>query len=190
MRPLDYKEALYLATQGGSDALGLGDQIGDFTPGKWFDAVVVDGSAIGSNYDVFSDDSVEDRLSKFVMLGDDRNVLSVYVAGACKPVVALHDGAREGWCVQPCHVPWRVWRVWRVSTRAAVSPWRQAYGRGARVLLAVQSLTPICTRHGVLLAPQVTRSIANPRQQQPAAAQAKGKPSTRLVGDERSTWRT
>jgi guanine deaminase len=44
---LDYKGAFFLATLGGSQALGLDKAIGNFQPGKRFDALVVDPSANG-----------------------------------------------------------------------------------------------------------------------------------------------
>ena len=78
---LDYKDALFLATLGGSQALGLDAEIGNFEPGKCFDALVVDPSARDSNFDVFAADSVEDVVSKFVYLGDDRNIIKVFVDG-------------------------------------------------------------------------------------------------------------
>ncbi|MFN3219071.1 MAG: amidohydrolase family protein [Acidimicrobiales bacterium] len=39
---LPSKQLLYLATQGGADALGLGDRIGSLTPGKQADVAVID----------------------------------------------------------------------------------------------------------------------------------------------------
>eukprot|EP00611_Tribonema_gayanum_P006843 TRINITY_DN16187_c0_g1_i1.p1 TRINITY_DN16187_c0_g1~~TRINITY_DN16187_c0_g1_i1.p1 ORF type:complete len:560 (-),score=154.09 TRINITY_DN16187_c0_g1_i1:594-2273(-) len=39
---LTFQEGFHLATQGGAEALGLGHLVGNFTPGKEFDALVVD----------------------------------------------------------------------------------------------------------------------------------------------------
>lgn len=87
-RPLHYKNALYLATLGGAQALALDSKVGNFTVGKDFDALLVD---VGVEpLDVFplpteqGTDSVQELLKlvqKFVYVGDDRNILQVYVAG-------------------------------------------------------------------------------------------------------------
>ena len=45
---------------------------------KRFDALVLGPS---ENVDYFDSDSVEDRFQKLLTLGDDRNVLKVYVQG-------------------------------------------------------------------------------------------------------------
>lgn len=45
---------------------------------KRFDALVLGPS---ENIDYFDSDSVEDRFQKLLTLGDDRNVLKVYVQG-------------------------------------------------------------------------------------------------------------
>jgi len=72
---IDYKEALWLATQGGARALGLEGVAGSFHPGKAFDALLVDPmSGGGGGLMVFypEDDSLEDVVQKFVNTGDDR----------------------------------------------------------------------------------------------------------------------
>jgi 5-methylthioadenosine/S-adenosylhomocysteine deaminase len=55
---LQAREVLAMATAGGARALGLGDQIGDLTPGKQADLIVLDREEIGwgptSGYDPFS----------------------------------------------------------------------------------------------------------------------------------------
>eukprot|EP00041_Stephanoeca_diplocostata_P006126 m.76580 g.76580 ORF g.76580 m.76580 type:complete len:305 (+) comp16185_c0_seq2:8-922(+) len=79
--PLSYREALSLATLGSSQALGLDDKVGSFEVGKLFDAIVVDPLAQESVMDVNAEDSFEEVLSKFVFLGDDRNIASVFVNG-------------------------------------------------------------------------------------------------------------
>lgn len=89
--PLSYKNALYLATLGGAEALALEANVGNFIVGKDFDALLVDVDV--EPVDVFqispesgsdSVDSVRDLLKlvqKFVYVGDDRNILKVFVAG-------------------------------------------------------------------------------------------------------------
>lgn len=84
--PLSWKEALALATLGGAQALGVDANIGNFVVGKAFDALVVDTAVTSSPFDVQDADSLEDMVSKFVFLGDDRNIVAVYVNGVnCLP---------------------------------------------------------------------------------------------------------
>ncbi len=78
---LGYKEAFYLATLGGAEALGLGADLGALRPGALFDALLVDSEAAGGPFDVFPGDSLLQRFEKFVNLGDDRNVAGVWVGG-------------------------------------------------------------------------------------------------------------
>lgn len=89
--PLSYKNALYLATLGGAEALAFEAKVGNFIVGKDFDALLVDVDV--EPVDAFqippqdeSDrvDSVQNLLKlvqKFVYVGDDRNILKVFVAG-------------------------------------------------------------------------------------------------------------
>ena len=77
---LTLKEAFRLATLGGSQALGLDDVIGNFEVGKEFDALLINTKASDSPFDLFSADTFEDCLQKFLYLGDDRNISEVYVA--------------------------------------------------------------------------------------------------------------
>ncbi|KAM9446166.1 guanine deaminase [Clarias gariepinus] len=82
-QPLTYKEAFRLATLGGSEVLSIDDCTGNFEVGKDFDALRVNVCAPGSLIDLFSDDKdkTEVILEKFLHLGDDRNIVEVYVAG-------------------------------------------------------------------------------------------------------------
>lgn len=98
-QPLTFKEAFYLATVGGADALAMADQIGrlrrrrrrrsphspaaagSISVGKQFDALVLDAHAPGSPVDVFDGQSRDDAFSKLFYGADDRNVVRVYVAG-------------------------------------------------------------------------------------------------------------
>ncbi|KAI5305805.1 hypothetical protein KEM56_003272 [Ascosphaera pollenicola] len=92
-------EALYLATRGGAKIVGMhgDDGIGGFDVGKHFDAQLVElGEPLtqrqrheverydcsASNVDIFAWESWEEKIDKWVWNGDDRNVKSVWVAGA------------------------------------------------------------------------------------------------------------
>lgn len=80
---LSIVEAFYLATLGGAEVCCLAERIGNFRPGKSFDAIVV--STTGEDQGVMTAVGAEDGLStvfeKFVMTGDDRNIVQVYVQG-------------------------------------------------------------------------------------------------------------
>ena len=78
---LSYKHAFYLATRGGAHALDLHDDIGTFTKGKKFDAIILSADPI--NIDIFDTDTIEDVFQKICCLGDDRNVRRVFVQGKC-----------------------------------------------------------------------------------------------------------
>lgn len=88
--PLSYKEALFLATLGGAQALGMDDKIGNFLVGKSFDAILIDAyEGIVDNFKMpkeltenqTKEDKFEKLLQKFVYVGDDRNILKVFVNG-------------------------------------------------------------------------------------------------------------
>ena len=70
-------EVLYLATKGGGSFFG---KVGSFETGFEFDALVIDDSSLdavaGNQY------SIEDRLSRFIYIGDHNNIVARYVAGA------------------------------------------------------------------------------------------------------------
>ncbi|XP_060078633.1 guanine deaminase-like [Ylistrum balloti] len=93
--PLDYKDVFRMATLGGARVLDMDDIIGNFEVGKEFDALVIDPKAAGSVIDVFENDSIEDVIQKFVFLGDDRNILKVFVAGR---------DLSEKSCVEPLNI--------------------------------------------------------------------------------------
>jgi guanine deaminase len=80
---LSIVEVFYLATLGGAEVCCLAERIGNFRPGKSFDAIVV-GTA-GEDQGVMTAVGAEDGLStvfeKFVMTGDDRNIVQVYIQG-------------------------------------------------------------------------------------------------------------
>lgn len=49
--------------------------------GKEFDALIVDMNARNAAADYFDNCNALELLQKFIFLGDDRNVITVYVAG-------------------------------------------------------------------------------------------------------------
>ena len=68
------REALYLATKGGGSFFG---QVGSFEEGYEFDALVIqDHHAADPNQR-----SLEERLQRFIYIGDDRDIIARYVAG-------------------------------------------------------------------------------------------------------------
>ncbi|XP_019866796.1 guanine deaminase [Aethina tumida] len=81
--PLNYIDAFSLATLGGANALKLQDKIGNFEVGKEFDALVIDADVDNSAIDFFLTCDERELLQKFIFVGDDRNVVRVYVAGKC-----------------------------------------------------------------------------------------------------------
>ena len=86
-RRLGLEEVFWIGTLGVARVLGLGEEIGTFEVGKWFDAVIVDTAPGEEGGDDGVMTRVEDRegwkrvLEKSVMTGDDRNMAGVYVKG-------------------------------------------------------------------------------------------------------------
>uniref|UniRef100_V9KM42 Guanine deaminase n=1 Tax=Callorhinchus milii TaxID=7868 RepID=V9KM42_CALMI len=78
---LSYKEIFRIATLGGSQALGLDKLIGNFEVGKEFDALLINVDVPNSAFEMFPGETNEDIFQKFLLLGDDRNIEEVYVAG-------------------------------------------------------------------------------------------------------------
>ncbi|KAJ4286370.1 hypothetical protein N0V88_008037 [Collariella sp. IMI 366227] len=80
---LSIAEAFYLATLGGAQVCGLEGRVGNFEVGKDFDALVIETQ--GRDQDIMTmveeEDSLKTVFEKFVMTGDDRNIIKVYVQG-------------------------------------------------------------------------------------------------------------
>ena len=81
-------EAFHLATQGGADVLGKGDTVGNFLPGKAFDALIINGEGVTgsaghgrSPFDITEHETSIEIFQKFIFLGDDRNIEQVFVDG-------------------------------------------------------------------------------------------------------------
>jgi guanine deaminase len=79
---LPASRALYLATLGAAEALGLNDSIGNLTAGKEADFIVLDTQASHiTARRAASAESLEELLFALIFLGDDRNVAATYVMG-------------------------------------------------------------------------------------------------------------
>lgn len=81
-RPVDAVEALYLATRGGAEAMGLAGTVGSLAPGHEADFVVLDPRAtpLLARRAARAGD-IEELLFVLAALGDDRAVRATYVAG-------------------------------------------------------------------------------------------------------------
>eukprot|EP00951_Prasinocladus_malaysianus_P023202 scaffold196426_cov47-Prasinocladus_malaysianus.AAC.2 len=77
----DFKHAFWLATMGSAEALGLDKKIGSLEVGKQFDALQVDLTGQSSAYDVFETDTTGMALEKWINLGDDREIVRVWING-------------------------------------------------------------------------------------------------------------
>jgi guanine deaminase len=77
---IDFREAFWMATVGGANALGL--KVGQFRQDFEFDAVLVDTGAAGSNLVVWENlDSPDDILQKIIYNADRQNIKNVWVQG-------------------------------------------------------------------------------------------------------------
>ena len=79
---LNYKAVLSLATRGSAQVCSLDHKVGGFDIGLQFDALRVRMSHF-QDTELFGFESVEDMIHKFVFLGDDRNLVQVFVDGKC-----------------------------------------------------------------------------------------------------------
>eukprot|EP00122_Pirum_gemmata_P000591 Pgem_evm1s526 len=84
---LSFSDSLFLATQGGANAIGLGTVLGSFEVGKYFDAVQLKAGGdvyINSDNDVF-DPSFKDNLpsicQKLIYGVTACNIVNVFVQG-------------------------------------------------------------------------------------------------------------
>ncbi|OEF97546.1 amidohydrolase family protein [Desulfuribacillus alkaliarsenatis] len=82
-KPYTYKEAFYLGTKGNGqffNALESYQQknlkVGSLEEGYILDALIIDDENLGS-----TDISLEERLQRFLYIGDDRNIISRYING-------------------------------------------------------------------------------------------------------------
>ncbi|TLS30996.1 hypothetical protein PpBr36_02622 [Pyricularia pennisetigena] len=91
-KALSLEEVFYLATMGGARVCGLDKRVGSFEVGKEFDAIRVTSRNPKGHYSIMTPmekgDGLRRLFEKFIMTGDDRNILHVYVRGRR---VAGHD---------------------------------------------------------------------------------------------------
>ena len=71
---LSTPELLYLATKGGGSFFG---KVGSFEEGYEFDALVIDDESLKD----LNQRTLEERLERYIYIGDDRNIIERYVAG-------------------------------------------------------------------------------------------------------------
>ncbi|XP_063980870.1 uncharacterized protein Dhpd [Diachasmimorpha longicaudata] len=79
--PLNYVDVFHMATLGGAKALAIEDQVGNFTPQKQFDALLIDTNISQGSLHDFSEWTVEQQLQRFIHSGDDRHIAQVFVSG-------------------------------------------------------------------------------------------------------------
>jgi guanine deaminase len=81
-QPLPASRALYLATLGAAEALYLDEHIGNFTPGKEADFIVLDtGASRITARRAASAKTLDEMLFALIFLGDDRNIAATYLCG-------------------------------------------------------------------------------------------------------------
>ncbi|KAI9304092.1 hypothetical protein BJ944DRAFT_203310 [Cunninghamella echinulata] len=80
-KQVNWKTALYMATQGGADAIGIGHIVGSFLQGKQLDALVIDLDAKDTPIDLLWEESIELLVERFINVGDDRCIIDVLVGG-------------------------------------------------------------------------------------------------------------
>ncbi len=56
-------------------------RLGDNLAGKQFDALIVDAAVADGPIDTFPGDGPAELFQKFIYLGDDRNIVQIYVQG-------------------------------------------------------------------------------------------------------------
>ena len=76
--PLTLSEAFYMATKGGGQFFG---HVGSFEKGYELDALIIDDTSL---FDP-NERSLEERLERWLYVGDDRHIIERYVAGRVVP---------------------------------------------------------------------------------------------------------
>ena len=81
-KKLSVFKGLYLATLGSAQSLSLDHKVGNFEKGKEADFIVLDWAATElQTLRLENSNSLQDKLFALMMLGDERNIHSTYVAG-------------------------------------------------------------------------------------------------------------
>lgn len=81
-KPVNFSDALYLATRGSARVTSLDDDVGALETGLKLDCLRVRLSSRKNPVTaLFGHESVRDMVHKFVFVGDDRNVAQVWVGG-------------------------------------------------------------------------------------------------------------
>jgi len=79
-QPINFSDALFLATRGGASLLDMENDIGALESGKLADILLVDMKGHSATLP-FGHETATDLVHKFVFLADDRNIARVWVAG-------------------------------------------------------------------------------------------------------------
>lgn len=87
-KALTLSQVFHLATIGGAEVLGLDERIGNFAVGKAFDAAWISSEPLSAMTMRETDDSLSTLFEKFLMTGDDRNIVQVFVQGRSVKAVA------------------------------------------------------------------------------------------------------
>lgn len=74
LSPLTFSEGFFLGTKGGGSFFG---NVGSFEKGYDFDALVIDDGSLSDIKEL----TIEERIQRFVYIGDDRNIVERYVQG-------------------------------------------------------------------------------------------------------------
>lgn len=74
LNPLTFNEAFYLGTKGGGSFFG---EVGSFEKEYEFDALVIDDSELSDIREL----TVEERIQRYIYIGDDRHIVARYVRG-------------------------------------------------------------------------------------------------------------
>lgn len=82
---IDHREAFWLATAGGGEALDL--PIGQFRPGYRFDAILIDTGLAGSNIRLWPHDTGDDILQKLICNATRADIAKVWVEGILRSPV-------------------------------------------------------------------------------------------------------
>lgn len=78
---ISWKEAIYLATLGGAQAMGMDKHVGSFAVGKSFDAQLIELGREKSRVDWFGEADLEELIEKWWCNGREEDRVGVWVQG-------------------------------------------------------------------------------------------------------------